>query len=607
MQQCVRDLFAPMKSCFSPGGARVRLGVTGAHFSQAAEELEGFARPLWGLAPLAAGGGAFDDWPLYQRGLANGSNPQHAEFWGDPSVHFDQRLVEYAAIGFALLLAPDQAWKPLSAATQANLAAWLGRIHHAPVPDTNWLFFRVLTILGLARVGAPHDWAASSKALDRLEEFYLGDGWYQDGPNNHCDYYIAFAFHFYSLIYSVHAVETDPERVGRFKERAARFAEEFIHMFAADGAAIPYGRSLTYRFAQGAFWGALAYANVEVMEWGVVKGLLLRHLRAWFRQPIFDNAGILSIGYSYPNLFMAEHYNSSSSPYWAMKAFLPLALPESHPFWQSEEKPLPALNKARVMKHPGFVICRDAEQNHVVAFGNAGNGRKAYDFGTSFEKYGKFAYSTRFAFSIPTSHWSTKNLACDSMLAVCEDGTYFRTRIESVEVSIDGDVLYSKWRPWRETEDVEIETWIAPGLPWHVRAHRIRTNKKLVTYEGGFAIDASADEGPKLSGRREEGPGFALAGSPTGACGIRDLEGKRRGEICFADPNTNLHHPRTRIPSLRDEYEPGEHWLICAVFAVVPPDDIEPFWSQPPVIQRQTGSFQIIDPMTRESILAVDI
>src|SRR5207248_7125795 len=131
------------------------------------------------------------------------------------------------------------------------------------------------------------------------------------------------------------------ERAKRIIERARLFAKDFVHYFNAEGTALPFGRSLTYRFAQGAFWGALAFANVEALPWGVIKGLYLRHLRWWMRQPIFTETGLLTIGYTYPNLVMAESYNSSQSPYWALKAFLPLALPEEHPFWQAEETSLP--------------------------------------------------------------------------------------------------------------------------------------------------------------------------------------------------------------------------------------------------------------------------
>jgi hypothetical protein len=37
-----------------------------------------------------------------------------------------------------------------------------------------------------------------------------------------------------------------------------------------------------------------------------------------------------------------EDYNSPQSPYWALKAFLPLILPSSHPFWQAKEEPYPS-------------------------------------------------------------------------------------------------------------------------------------------------------------------------------------------------------------------------------------------------------------------------
>jgi len=46
----------------------------------------------------------------------------------------------------------------------------------------------------------------------------------------------------------------------------------------------PVGRSLTYRFAQGAL-GALASPTLKYRR-GVVKGLALRHLRWWAQRPI---------------------------------------------------------------------------------------------------------------------------------------------------------------------------------------------------------------------------------------------------------------------------------------------------------------------------------
>ena len=179
----------------------------------------------------------------------------------------DQRLVEMAAIGLALLLVPHEVWEPLDGDAKDRLARWLDTINTLGIVDSNWLWFRVIVNLGLAQVGADHDEAAMNAALDRLDDFYLGDGWYSDGLTEQRDYYIPFAMHFYSLVYAKLAGDYDPRRAGIYTERAAAFAQDFVNWFAADGAALPFGRSLSYRFAQGAFWGALAFADLEALPW----------------------------------------------------------------------------------------------------------------------------------------------------------------------------------------------------------------------------------------------------------------------------------------------------------------------------------------------------
>lgn len=73
------------------------------------------------------------------------------------------------------------------------------------------------------------------------------------------------------------------------------------------GSAIPFGRSLTYRFACGGYFAALALAKVTDMPAplespGSVKGFLLRHLRWWARNStdIFNTDGTMNIGWLYP-------------------------------------------------------------------------------------------------------------------------------------------------------------------------------------------------------------------------------------------------------------------------------------------------------------------
>ena len=135
-------LLDPLEAHTSPGGARVHLGFTGTHFDEAAAHLEGFSRPIWGLASLLAGGGAYAGTERWVRGFSNGTNPDHEEFWGDMR-NKDQRMVECSAIGFSLSVAKEHLWDALDDDGKRNLENWLGGMNDKEMPNTNWLWFRV--------------------------------------------------------------------------------------------------------------------------------------------------------------------------------------------------------------------------------------------------------------------------------------------------------------------------------------------------------------------------------------------------------------------------------------------------------------------------------
>jgi hypothetical protein len=592
VQEALRALVRPLAGLSSPGGARVRAGPVRAHYPAVVAELEGFARPLWGLAPLAAGGGEFDGWERLRAGLSHGTDPAHPEFWGVPGDR-DQRLVEMAAIAAALLLAPSALWDPLRAEARQNVVSYMRRINGCEVFDSNWLFFRVIVNLALSRLSAGPDLRIMTRDLDRLDSFARGRGWYSDGPDEPCDYYAAFGMHFYGLLYAALSEGLDPERSRRLRERAAVFARQFIHWFAADGSALPYGRSLTYRFAQGAFWGALAFAGVEALPWGVVKGLLLRHLRWWLSRPILEETGVLSLGYAYSNLNVAEAYNASGSPYWAFKAFLPLALPESHPFWAAEEEPLPDLPAVVAQPEPRLLVCRDRETGHVMAL--AGGQWVSWHPRHAAEKYSKFCYSTRFGFSVPRASAGLAEGAFDSTLALSEDAERFRVRGRVSSVSVDEAAVVSRWRPW---PDVSVCTWLVPAGPWHVRVHRIRSGRRLFSAEGGFALGATdPGEAPDAPGDGRDGAAAAELGA--GVSLIRDLAGGRVGRIVRAADGTNLLEPRTVIPTLVGEHPKGEFWLACAVLGHPPAARSGPSPNEAPAFAFEGGGFVLKDGLGR--------
>lgn len=593
VQAVVQRLFEPLKQYFSSGRARVLPGSSRAEFSATEAGLEGFARPLWGIAPLEAGGGSFDWWTEYRKGLVNGTDPDHPEYWGDIK-DYSQRAVEIAPIGVALLLAPEVLWDPLDPAQRERVAEWMTQVNEIAYLDTNWRFFRVLANLGLRAVGASHDVTAMRTDLNRLEEFYLEDGWYTDGPTKHCDYYVAWEMHVDGLIHSVAMADEEPDRAARFRRRAELFADAFKHWFAESGAALPYGRSQTYRFAQGAFWGALAFADVEALPWGQLKHLWLQHLEWWLDQPICTDAGVLSLGYAYPTLKTTERYSSPGSPYWGMKFFLPLALSSDHPFWQATREPLIDRPEQTVHPHPEMVICRDHQCDHVFALTNGQRPNDGYDSDAKTErwygeKYTKFAYSTDFGFGVSSSANGLENAAPDSMLLLSEEGQYFRGRTDSEDRHLTENLLYSRWHPW---SDVTVETWLFPDVPWHVRVHRLKIGRDLEIVEGGFALDRRDGD----NGNCEESASSEEAWSryPAGFSGIRDLYGDRISENLHPDPNTNVLAQRTVVPVLRGELSVGTHWLATAVLGTTNESGRE-IWTTGPTARTSEAGFVVKD------------
>lgn len=469
----------------------------------------------------------------------------------------DQRMVEMAAIGYALAFVPEHIWEPLPDSAQARVLNWLDGIDTFEPGPNNWQFFRLLVHLGRERVGAPGDADARQRSLELIESYYLGDGWYQDGSLGNVDYYLPFAFHTYGLIYAASGLG-DRSIAEAYVERASAFAPHFQHWFDPLGAAFPFGRSQTYRFAQSSMWGALAMADVEALPWAQTKGLALRHLRWWADRPISDRDGVLSIGYGYDNRRLAEGYNSPGSPYWAMKAFGALAAPADHPFWQAEEQALAPLDHPVPQPRAGLILDRDDTQ--VVAL--SGRRSPAFTFlEQTAAKYDKFAYSSMFGFSGDVEfHYG--DAVTDSTL-ILTDGDHRKVRTGIEDAFVENSMLWSRWRPW---PDVVVDTVLSGGAPWHHRVHLIRTGRQLFVTETGFAIGIdSLWFGENVDA--DHGRGHAVINAPSGVSGIRDALGERRGEARPLPPNANIIRPQTAVPAITTTLDPGEHILETVVFA----------------------------------------
>ncbi|KAF4950060.1 hypothetical protein FGADI_8506 [Fusarium gaditjirri] len=613
-------LVKPLEQYRSKSKARVKLyPSTAAVFDDVAAQLEGFARPLWAVSGLLdkSTDPSARSWI---RGIEAGVDPEHPEYWGNLGS-FDQRMVEMESIAFAFLTEPEQMLAFLNSESKRNLEQWLQQINNFDMPQNNWRWFRILVNLALFKVlGSDKEKARQAMDADfeMLDQFYLGGGWSSDGvwrdDRKQADYYSgSFAIQFAQLLYVRCAVD-DEKRVENYRQQAIDFASEYWRYFDTNGAAIPFGRSMTYRFACGAFWSALALSKIQSpksqVSMGAIKGLLLRHLRWWAKQPeIFNSDGTMNIGYAYPNMYMSEAYNSRQSVYWCLKSFVVLGLQSDHPFWTVQEEPHPIYslvpsarhpNTAKVFTAPHHIVCHSEEHHYLLSAGQM----TAQMFKAREAKYGKFAYSSAFGYSVPTG-LELHQVAPDSTLALSFDGgETWRARSQPVDVGFEmisihsgkgrGQIpaITSTWRPVRSL-GILVRTTLVPlayHYPgWHIRIHYIKglgavnNNPWFRGFEmvdSSFAINALTKDGHhipaidramiKHDGQFAEGyvteESSILVKSRGGVGGIVDLTpsihfkgGLRRDEyklggrgyLIHADPNTNLIAQKTFIPSIR--------------------------------------------------------
>lgn len=589
------SLITPLEAYKSPHSARIKIATsTGAGFSETAAQLEGFARPLWAVAHLVSSDVAPAQLESWIVGFRAGTDPQSPEYWGDLRG-FDQRMVEMESIAYALLSHPTVFNFRDDEQTRENLVNWLKQINQYDMPKSNWLWFRVLVNFALVNVlGVPLEEVKRhiDESLGMLDTFYLGDGWSSDGlwceARKQADYYSgSFAIQFAQLLYIKYAPDYDIRRTEKYKAQAREFAKTYWRYFGPSGAAIPFGRSLTYRFAFAAFWAAASVADVELPapldQPGVVKGLLARHLRWWAQQPnIFNTDGTPNIGYTYPNMYLAEDYNSPQSVYWCLKSLIVISIPEDHTFWSCDELPYPkseSIGDVAMIWPPRQILSNTTEHHFLLSSGQSTSKR----FKAREAKYGKLAYSSAFGFSVPCGPF-LEQMAPDSTLAVSfDDGEEsWKTRwdpydVESSRLRVgDEDVptLTSTWRPWKR-EELTIRTTLVPPMKrwpgWHVRVHNVRWKPRsesasLILVDGGFAASAQtthdvsifeqavqvlSDSSDAAHGWYQN-EGSALVISETGASGVAHLtsqfvskqtEGVQsevdvKTSVIRADPNT---------------------------------------------------------------------
>jgi len=255
-----------------------------------------------------------------------------------------QPIVDAAFMTQGFLRAPQALWEPLDKVTKSRIINSFKSLRNRSAAYNNWLLFSALTEAFLLRIGEDADPMRIDIALKKMEEWYLGDGWYSDGPHFSMDYYNSFVIQ--PMLIDLYRTLVDFKKVsGKDYElvlkRAQRYATFQERMIGVDGSFPPFGRSITYR--TGAFQAlaqmALLSKYPEGLSPGQIRtGMTAMHRRMYESGSNFDTQGWLLLGFCGAQPEVADTYTSTGSLYMATLSFLPLGLPANDPFWTDKSE-----------------------------------------------------------------------------------------------------------------------------------------------------------------------------------------------------------------------------------------------------------------------------
>ena len=317
--------------------------------------METFGRLMAGIAPwLALPDDGSDeakqrkqlrDWALASyRNAVDPSSPDYL-CWGIS----DQNLVDAAYIAESFLRAYDTLWQPLDSLTKRRYFQEFQRLRRIDPPYTNWLLFVSTIESFLAKAGGGYDNFRVNMACRKVEEWYVGDGWYADGPVFAFDYYSSYVFHamyLETLQAMIDAKVNTRIDYNKYFDRALKRAQKYaiiLERFISPEGTFPViGRSTPYRLAAMQPLALLAWYQKMPKELsnGQVRAALTQVMHRMFdHQNNYNQKGFLTIGFCGSQPETADWYTNNGSLYMTSLSFMPLGLPANHPFWTDAPQP----------------------------------------------------------------------------------------------------------------------------------------------------------------------------------------------------------------------------------------------------------------------------
>jgi len=327
--------------------------------------METFGRLMAGLAPWlalpdsAVGNSAADlkelemrrqlrEWALAS--YKNSVDPDSPDYlvWGASG----QNLVDAAYIAESFIRAYDALWVPLDDVTKERYINEFKKLRKYEPPYTNWLLFSSTIESFIAKAAGlkEYDDFRVMMTIRKVEEWYVGDGWYADGPVFAFDYYSSYVFHamYLETLQNMIDAKQNGTRLeykkyyDRALKRAQKYAIILERFISPEGTFPVFGRSSTYRMAALQPLALLAWYQKLPKELsnGQVRAALTASMhRMYDQQNNYNDGGFLTIGFCGSQPDMADWYTNNGSLYMTSLSLMPLGLPASHDFWACPAEP----------------------------------------------------------------------------------------------------------------------------------------------------------------------------------------------------------------------------------------------------------------------------
>lgn len=280
------------------------------------------------------------EWAL--KSYANAVDPKSGDYLGWDSKS-SQTLVDAAYIAVSFIRAPESIWNALPDVTKERYIKEFKKLRKIRPAYNNWLLFRATIETFLLSIGEEADGYVLRSSFCKLNEWYVGDGFYNDGSHFALDYYNSFVIH-PMMVESLEILEAkgqgEAPGFSLALKRMQRFNSHLERLISPEGTFPPIGRSITYRM--GAFQtlalAAWKYELPKGMSDGQVRGALTLVMKNMFNDKVFTPDNYLALGFVGQQDSLADYYTNNGSLYLTSLVFLPLGLPANANFWTSPEE-----------------------------------------------------------------------------------------------------------------------------------------------------------------------------------------------------------------------------------------------------------------------------